>query len=93
MSAVRAHVLARRRAGGGVVGYPLDQLHEEVAYLAYHFHWPLDHILSLEHADRRRWVEEISKINRRLNGEETESQLLTAADHVEILKARFGITD
>ena len=25
----------------------------------------------MEHADRRRWVEEISKINRRLNGEET----------------------
>ncbi len=55
---------------GGIVGYPLDQLHEEVAYLAYHFHWPLDMILSLEHADRRRWVEEISKINQRLNGEE-----------------------
>ncbi len=26
-------------------------------------------ILSLEHPDRRRWVEEISKINQRLNGE------------------------
>jgi hypothetical protein len=58
--------------GGGIVGYPLDQLHEEVAYIAYHFHWPLEQILSLEHADRRRWVEEISKINQRLNGEEPE---------------------
>lgn len=59
------------RRTGGIVGYPLDQLHEEVAYIAYHFHWPLAHILDLEHADRRRWVEEISKINQRLNGETT----------------------
>ena len=27
---------------GGVVGYPLDRLQEEVAYLAYHFHWSLE---------------------------------------------------
>jgi hypothetical protein len=52
---------------GGVVGYPLDRLHEEVAYIAYHFHWPHEEILSLEHGERRRWVEEIAKINRRLN--------------------------
>ncbi|HLH72344.1 MAG TPA: DUF6760 family protein [Chloroflexota bacterium] len=51
-----------------MVGYPLDRLHEEVAYIAYHFHWPLDDILKLEHRDRRRWVEEIAKINTRLSG-------------------------
>jgi hypothetical protein len=49
----------------------LDQLFEEVAYIAYHFHWSPHHILSLEHGDRRQWVGEIAKINRRLN-EETE---------------------
>jgi hypothetical protein len=59
--------LRRRRAGGGIVGYPLDQLHEEVAYIAYHFHWPLAEVLELEHADRRRWANEIAAINRRLN--------------------------
>jgi hypothetical protein len=37
--------------------------------VAYHFHWPLDQVMALEHADRRRWVEEISAINRRLNEE------------------------
>ncbi|HQE91669.1 MAG TPA: hypothetical protein PLH19_05495 [Anaerolineae bacterium] len=42
-------------------------MHEEVAYIAYHFHWPLDDILNLEHRQRRRWVGEIAKINRRLN--------------------------
>ncbi len=54
---------------GGIVGYPLDRLHEEVAYIAYHFHWPLSEILALEHADRRRWLEEIGAINRRLSEE------------------------
>ncbi len=45
----------------------MERLHEEVAYIAYHFHWPLERILDLEHADRRRWVEEIAKINRQLS--------------------------
>ena len=54
------------RSPGGIVGYPLDQLYEEVAYIAYYFHWPLPEILELEHAERRRWVEEIADINRKL---------------------------
>ena len=48
--------------------YPSQALYEEVAFIAYHFHWPLDNILQLEHAERHRWVEEISKINRKLSG-------------------------
>jgi hypothetical protein len=46
----------------------VDSLYEEVAYIAYHFHWPLDDILEMEHRERHRWVEQISKINRRLTG-------------------------
>ena len=42
-------------------------MHEEVAYIAYHFHWPLDDILNLEHHQRRQWVNEIAKINQRFN--------------------------
>ncbi|WP_414552460.1 DUF6760 family protein [Anabaena sp. CCY 0017] len=34
---------------------------EEVACIAFHFHWSLEDILNLEHPERRRWVEEISK--------------------------------
>jgi uncharacterized protein DUF6760 len=54
-------------------------LYEEVAFIAYHFHWPAESILNLEHADRRRWVKEISSINERRNGQqvnqtETESE-------------------
>ncbi|MEW1723481.1 DUF6760 family protein [Streptomyces sp. NPDC093109] len=42
--------------------YAADLLHEEVAYLAYHFHWPLDQLLDLEHADRRRYIAEIARL-------------------------------
>ncbi|MFV0458457.1 MAG: DUF6760 family protein [Actinomycetales bacterium] len=42
-----------------------DRLYQEVAYVAYHFHWSLDDILNLEHAERRRYVEQIADINTR----------------------------
>lgn len=44
-----------------------DRLFEEVAYLAYYLHWPLDEVLDLEHPLRQRFVEEIGRINRRLS--------------------------
>jgi len=47
--------------------YPSDRLREEVAYVAFHFHWPLDDVLRLEHAERRRWVSEIARLNERIN--------------------------
>lgn len=49
--------------------YAPDRLYEEIAYVAYHFHWSLDEILDLEHPVRQRFVEEIVKINRRLSEE------------------------
>jgi hypothetical protein len=48
------------------VTYATDRLYEEVAYVAYHFNWSMNEILDLEHATRRRFVEEIAHINRRL---------------------------
>ena len=47
--------------------YATDRLYEEVAYVAFHFHWPLEEILDLEHPERRRFVEEIGRLNRRLS--------------------------
>jgi hypothetical protein len=38
-----------------------------VAFIAYHFHWPHDEVMEMEHADRRRWVTEISRINEEMN--------------------------
>lgn len=58
-----------------MIGHPTDRLFEEVAYIAYHFHWGRDSILDLSHVERRRWVEEIAAINRRLSERaETEEQ-------------------
>jgi hypothetical protein len=34
----------------------------EVAYVAYHFHWPHDEILDLEHHDRLRYMAEIAAL-------------------------------
>ncbi|MDI5961164.1 hypothetical protein POF50_016730 [Streptomyces sp. SL13] len=47
--------------------YAPGRLHEEVAYVAYHFHWRRDDILDLPHAERRTWVREIARINTRVN--------------------------
>jgi len=49
---------------------------EEVAYIAYHFHWPPERILEMEHADRLRWAQEISRINERMNQQEGASYTL-----------------
>ncbi|HEY9660785.1 MAG TPA: DUF6760 family protein [Allocoleopsis sp.] len=53
---------------GGVLSYPSDRLYEEVAFIAFHFHWSQEEILNLDHRVRQRWVREISKINQRLSG-------------------------
>lgn len=47
--------------------YGTDLLMEEVSYVAYHFHWPLDTILDLEHPLRRDFVTRIGGINAAVN--------------------------
>jgi len=53
------------------VTYGTDRVHEEIAYVAYHFHWSLEEILDLEHPTRLRFVDEIAKINQRLRDDAT----------------------
>ena len=48
--------------------YAAERIYEEVAYVAYHFHWPLGDILDLEHAERTRYVGEIARLNQRAGG-------------------------
>lgn len=50
-----------------MMGYPLPTLYEEVAFIAYYLHWPHEQIMSLDHRERRRWVGEVSRINKQLN--------------------------
>lgn len=56
-----------RRAGGVLSGYPLDRLYEEMAFISYYFHWPPDEVMNLEHRERRRWCDEISRVNQKVN--------------------------
>jgi hypothetical protein len=44
------------------VTYAPERLTNEVAYIAYNFHWGHGEILDLEHADRRRYVAEIADL-------------------------------
>ena len=74
MPAMLGRCGGRHQQPGGIAGYPLDRVYEEVAYIAFHFHWPAQTILEMEHPERRRWVEEVAAINRRLNEESGESQ-------------------
>lgn len=47
--------------------YAVEGLYEEIAYVAYHFHWAHEEIIDLEHLRRKAFVREIAKINERLN--------------------------
>jgi hypothetical protein len=50
-----------------VATYPREQLHQEVAYIAYHFHWSVEDILDMEHEERHVGLREIARINREIN--------------------------
>jgi hypothetical protein len=50
-----------------VATYPQEQLYQEIAYIAYHFHWSPDDILDMEHQERHVWLHEIARINREIN--------------------------
>jgi hypothetical protein len=51
------------------VGYPVERIYEEVAFIAYYFHWPHDDIMEMPHRERRQWCDEISKIHKKANNE------------------------
>ncbi|WP_247729524.1 DUF6760 family protein [Halovivax limisalsi] len=47
--------------------YDRETLFEEVAFVAYHFGWSREEVLTIPHWERHRWCEEISAINERMN--------------------------
>ena len=67
MSELQPQVSAGGGRSGGVTGYPLSELYEEIAFVAFHFHWSEGEVMQMEHEERRRWVLEISNLNRRVN--------------------------
>lgn len=44
------------------MSYPLDRLHEEVAFVAAHFGWSADELLAMTHQERARWVAQVNRI-------------------------------
>ncbi|WP_375540202.1 DUF6760 family protein [Nocardia sp. XZ_19_385] len=59
MSALRARSRGGGAAVGGILGYPVDRVYQEVAILGRHAHWTLTEVLTLDHAERLRWVDEV----------------------------------
>jgi hypothetical protein len=49
------------------LSYPSEQLFQEVAYLAYYFHWSHAEIMEMNHFERLVWVNELANINKTLN--------------------------
>ena len=47
-------------------------MYEEVAFVAYHFHWSMESVMNLDHGNRLQWVREISAINERRNKEQSD---------------------
>lgn len=63
---------------------PSDTLSEEVAFVAYHFGWDRETVLSLSHRERRRWCEQISAINDRRNSQAGESATQSTGGGIEL---------
>ena len=39
-----------------------------MAFLGYYLHWSFSELTGMTHAERRRWCEEVSHINKKLSG-------------------------
>ena len=50
------------------MAYPVADLYGEMAFIASHFHWGSETLMTMPHAERRRWCREISRINRSQGG-------------------------
>lgn len=46
-----------------------DALFREISFIGYYFHWAEEEILRMPHLDRRRYCEEINRINGKISGE------------------------
>ena len=44
----------------------INTLYPEVAIIAYHFHWSREECMAMSNRERRRWIDEIGKINKEI---------------------------
>ena len=45
-----------------------------MSFISYYFHWSESEVTGLAHVQRRRWCEEISRINKDLNPSDTKKE-------------------
>lgn len=48
--------------------YEKSALYEQISFIGYYFHWSLEEIVRLSHAEREHFCREISRINQRTSG-------------------------
>jgi hypothetical protein len=53
----------------------MSSLKEEISFLAYYFHWSYTEIISLSHKERISFCDEVSKINKKLNGDDKKKNI------------------
>ena len=44
------------------MGYPLERVYQEVAYLGTRLHWTREELLNLDHVERQRWLQQIIQL-------------------------------
>ena len=49
------------------MSYPSDRLFEEVAYVSTYLGWSYPDVMAMDHRERRRWVEEVARMNAQWN--------------------------
>lgn len=49
-------------------------LYEEIAFLAYYFHWSRGELMLLPHRERIKFCQEVSKINKKMNSQNSKKK-------------------
>ena len=60
MSTVQACIRGGYKLIGGIIGYPLETIRQEVALIAIHLNWSYEEIMDMEHRERGVWIREIA---------------------------------
>lgn len=67
MRTLRYSLPGRTAPRGGAISYLTERIYREVAYIAYHFNWSREDIMSMNHFERQKWIKEIAAINTQIN--------------------------
>ena len=86
MRGVRGDVLGGAGTAGKNVGHRPEEIAREVAYIAYHFHWPKREIMEMTARERRGWIASIAGLNMEID----RTAKTSFAERMAALDARRG---